>query len=301
MTGLRVAVIGAGQFGIEHLRAYAAMPDVHLVGVSDANPDRAEAVARRFGTVSVPSAAIAADAVSIVVPAHARGSLTADVLASGAAAIIEKPLAESGNAAEAFVKSAGAGVVMVGHVLRFAEPYRRLAARSKSLGVLLGGSLARRRSADHAEMHPVDDVIGLTMIHDLDAVTWLSGSVPVSVAASGGRGADGRWVRCRAEVTTASGSRWWVDAEWAGEAGEHEDRASIEGAGGEASVAVSSAEAEAVYGTALARELRHFVDHARSGTPSDVLRMTDAALAVRLADAVRTSLDQEGAEIAIND
>lgn len=291
-----VAVIGAGAFGVEHLRAYAEMDDVRIVGVADANPDRAETIAREFHTVAIAPGAVVADAVSLVVPAHVRGGLALDLIDSGAAVFIEKPLASTAAAADILVSAAQGRVVMVGHVLRFAEPYRQLAADARDLGPLRGGSLSRRRSASHAEQYPAEDVIGLTMIHDLDAVTWLSDARPVSVSAVGTRGADGRWVRCRADVVVSDGTSWTVEAEWVGGPQEHEDRARIEGRDGAASLVLAGAEADAAYRDALTAELRHFVDHVAAGTASPVLTMRDAALAVRLADAVRASLEREGVE-----
>lgn len=296
---IRVGVIGAGAFGIEHLRAYASMDDVQIVGVSDVDQERAARVAQRFGTVAVAAEELDADAVSLVIPAHARAGLTATLIDKGTALLIEKPLSATGAEADRLAQLAQGKVVMVGHLVRCATPYRRLAEVSRAWGPPRAGSLSRRRSAAHATEHPHDDVIGLTMIHDLDATTWLSQGRPMSVSATGVRGHDGRWFRCRAQVLVDNGSRWTVEVEWAGEPSEHADYASIGTHRGEESIVVRAEEADTVYGEALAVELRHFVDHASSGKVSDLLRMGDAALAVRLADAVRRSLDLDGAEVSV--
>lgn len=296
---MRVVVIGAGQFGTEHLRAYSMMPDVEIVGVMDADPVRARDVADRFETVALEPGPINADAVSLVVPVHARGALATELLALGGTALfIEKPLAASTAVAGQLERAAHGRVAMVGHVVRFAEPYRRLADASR--GAPLSGHLSRRRSADHAVAYPSEDVIGLTMIHDLDAATWIAGSRPTSVSATGDRSADGRWTRCRAELRHRDGSEWVVEAEWSGDSGDQEDRARVQGPAGEVSLVITAAEADTVYGDALVAELDHFIDHVRSGTPSQVLRMGDAAFAVTLADAVRASLEQEGASVDLS-
>lgn len=294
---VRVAVIGAGQFGVEHLLAYSTMPDVELVGVMDADPARARHVAQRFGTTALPPGPVVADAVSVVVPVHSRGTLVTDLLGTDVAVLIEKPLAASSAEAEALELATRGRVAMVGHVLRFAEPYRRLLEATAELGHVRSGMLSRRRSADHADLHPADDVIDLTMIHDLDAATWLAGRRAESVSATGDRGADGRWVRCRAELRHADGATWVVEGEWAGASGEQEDRASVQGDAGAASLSVAAAEAETVYGDALVAELRHFIGHAAAGTSSSELVVCDAAFAVRLAEAVRSSLEQDGARV----
>ncbi|MBX3099042.1 MAG: Gfo/Idh/MocA family oxidoreductase [Salinibacterium sp.] len=290
----RVAVVGVGSYGLEHLAIYSTMRDVELVGVCDADSTRAESAAHRFGTVRVSAAALVADAVSIAVPVQARGTLVTDLLSAGTAVLIEKPLAATGPEADELVRAAAGRVAMVGHVLRFAEPYRRLARSVVHLGELRKGVLTRRRSASHFDRYPHDDVIGLTLIHDLDAVHWLSGSTSASVSATGRRGQDGRWVYCRAQITMSTGAVFTVEAEWVGSDSEQSDTAYLEGSVDAASLTVSSADAGIVYGDALAAELRHFVSHAVTGTPSTELSMTDAARAVHLADAVRASLDHEG-------
>ena len=56
MARLRLAVIGVGHLGKEHARILAATPGVELVGVADARPEQAEAVAGRCNRSSSPAA-----------------------------------------------------------------------------------------------------------------------------------------------------------------------------------------------------------------------------------------------------
>ena len=46
---MRAGVIGAGVFGGYHAAKYDELPDVILAAVLDPHPDRAEAMAHRFG------------------------------------------------------------------------------------------------------------------------------------------------------------------------------------------------------------------------------------------------------------
>jgi len=50
MTRLRYAVIGVGHLGKEHARIAASLPHVELVGVVDANPEQAKAIAEKHNT-----------------------------------------------------------------------------------------------------------------------------------------------------------------------------------------------------------------------------------------------------------
>ena len=52
MSRLRVACVGTGFIAGRHLSALAALPDVDVVAVADAQPDRADDVARRHGATA---------------------------------------------------------------------------------------------------------------------------------------------------------------------------------------------------------------------------------------------------------
>ncbi len=47
---IRVAVVGAGEFGRNHARVYRELPGADLVGVYDKNPERAAQIAAEFQT-----------------------------------------------------------------------------------------------------------------------------------------------------------------------------------------------------------------------------------------------------------
>src|SRR5512138_1867658 len=75
MKELRAGVVGTGYLGRFHAQKYAALPGVRLVGVTDADPARASAVAAETGCRAfpdLPSLLREVDAVSVVVstPAH---------------------------------------------------------------------------------------------------------------------------------------------------------------------------------------------------------------------------------------
>lgn len=287
-----VGIVGAGGFGREHARAYATVPGAKLVSVVDTDPERAAALAADYDVEpGVP------EAVSIVVPVAARGNLVLDHIAAGRAVLIEKPLARTAADTVALLDAARGRPVMVGHVLRFTDPYVRLEETARRADPLTGGSLSRIRSAAHLDRYPHDDIVGLTMIHDLDAAPWLAGSTVVAVSATGTQQGD-RWNSCDAELVMADGTTWHVHALWEGSDAEQVDRASIRSASGEHHEITITA-ADTVYDAALDAELAHFVDHARSRTPSDRLRMADAAAAVALTDAVRLSLAQKGALVDV--
>lgn len=122
---LRIGVIGAGEWGINHVRVVEAAADCELVAVADPDPAselRVQRVSRRARWSRDADALLAArdiDALIIASPPHTHLSLGLAAFASGKHALIEKPIARSSSDCVALVKAADrAGVVgMAGHLM----------------------------------------------------------------------------------------------------------------------------------------------------------------------------------------
>jgi predicted dehydrogenase len=170
---IRVAVVGAGEFGRNHARVYREMESVEFVGIYDADSAKASAAANEFHTLAFASLAELqnkVDAVSVAVPTIAHASVGCQLMALGLDVLIEKPMA--GNLAEADDLLAAAEkhhrILQVGHVERFnpavvaVEPIvnRPLFFEVHRLGVFTPRSL------------DIDVVYDL-MIHDLDILLAL--------------------------------------------------------------------------------------------------------------------------------
>ena len=74
---IRVAVVGAGDFGRNHARVYRELADANLVGIVDPNAERAAKIAAEFSAKVFPnieSLTGLVDAASVAVPTveHAR-------------------------------------------------------------------------------------------------------------------------------------------------------------------------------------------------------------------------------------
>lgn len=134
MSRLGVAVVGAGSIAAAHLDAYAGQADSELVAVVDRHPDRATALAARYGapaTYGSLAEALTDDriqAVSLCTANESHGSLAVAALEAGRHVLVEKPLATSVPEAEAVATAAGrsGGVVQVGFVRRFSGNVRTL-------------------------------------------------------------------------------------------------------------------------------------------------------------------------------
>jgi predicted dehydrogenase len=182
---VRAGVWGVGTWGEKHARVYAALPDSELVGVYDESPARAAEVASRHGVRAFETAdalLTACEAVSIATPTIAHRACVERACAAGVHALVEKPMAVTVEEADAMIDAARrAGTVLqVGQVERFNPAL--IAARRFLRGPKFIEShrmaLFQPRSLD------VDVVFDL-MIHDIDAVLAIVGSVPVALSAVG--------------------------------------------------------------------------------------------------------------------
>jgi predicted dehydrogenase len=93
-----VGCVGTGFIAGRHLAALAAMDDVEVVAVADAQPDRAQAVADRYGAAAHTDGTALLerddlDAVWLCVPPSAHGPLELAAAERGLPFLVEKPLA----------------------------------------------------------------------------------------------------------------------------------------------------------------------------------------------------------------
>jgi len=189
---LRVAVVGAGAFGRNHLRVYRELEQagqaVQLAGVVDRDPATLAAASEKFGVPGFESieACLAAtgklDAASICVPTVHHATAAAPLLAAGVDLLVEKPLAANLADADRILELARAHnrIVQAGHLERFNPAVT--AARSQLHQPMFFE--AHRLSVFTPRSLDVDVVLDL-MIHDLDIVLSLVASPVREVRAVG--------------------------------------------------------------------------------------------------------------------
>ena len=184
MPALRIAVIGAGAFGRNHLRVYreletAKPAEVQLAAEVDADESTRADAATRYGIQAFASvdellaSDIAIDAASICVPTIHHASVANQLLQAGVDVLIEKPFAASLAEADSVLALAAAlgRIVQIGHLERFNPAVT-------SVEPLLNRPMffeAHRLSIFTPRSLDVDVVLDL-MIHDLDIVLQLAQS-----------------------------------------------------------------------------------------------------------------------------
>ena len=171
---IRVAVVGVGEFGRNHVRVWRELEGVELAGIMDTNAERARQVAAEFGAPVFDSfdalAAARIDAVSLAVPTKEHERIGCGLLNAGLDVLVEKPMAASLEEADNLIASAqrSGRVLQVGHVERFnpaVAAAQKIVSRPMFFEVHRLG-IFTPRSLDI-------DVVYDVMIHDLDILLSL--------------------------------------------------------------------------------------------------------------------------------
>ncbi len=186
MSGiLRIGVIGAGHFGRFHALKVAASARAALIGLHDANPERACVVGRELGGVpalDLPELLSTAEAVIVATPAETHFAIAAQALRAGRHVLVEKPVAATLAEADqlAALARANGRVLQVGHLLRYSPEHKAISARIHRPLYIEATRIApfKARGTD------VSVILDL-MIHDLDLVLSLVDSDIESVDALG--------------------------------------------------------------------------------------------------------------------
>ncbi|UOD81746.1 Gfo/Idh/MocA family protein [Paenarthrobacter ureafaciens] len=190
------AIIGCGDVSSVHFAALAGTPDVELVAVCDADPDRLAAAVAAHGVPGYAShldllAKARPDVVHICTPHHLHASLAADFLEAGVNVIVEKPLAHTLEEGRRLVDVAERSPAKIG--VCFQNRYNATSQAMRelldggSLGQVLGASatVMWHRSGDYYRDRPwrgtwAEGGGGLMMnqaIHTVDLLQWLVGDV----------------------------------------------------------------------------------------------------------------------------
>jgi predicted dehydrogenase len=190
---LRVAVVGTGAFGRNHLRVYReleiAQPElVQLVALVDPINERRSSFASTYNipafitVTDLFAANLPLDAVSICVPTSHHASVAEQLLLAGLDILIEKPFAANLAQADHILALAKAHerIVAIGHLERFNPAVNAtFAALNRPMFFE-----AHRLSVFTPRSLDVDVVLDL-MIHDLDIVLSLTNSPVREVRAVG--------------------------------------------------------------------------------------------------------------------
>jgi predicted dehydrogenase len=185
MTRPRVAVVGAGAFGLNHCRAVHESEAADLAAIVDTNPDRAAELAAKYNTVALTDARHLpgrAEAAIVAGPTTRHAETGCFLLEAGLDILVEKPIATDLTEADRLIEAASrhGRILQVGHVERFNPAVLELERR---LTLPLFFEIHRMNQFS-ARSLDVDVVLDL-MIHDVDLVLGLTGHEPQEIRAAG--------------------------------------------------------------------------------------------------------------------
>jgi myo-inositol 2-dehydrogenase/D-chiro-inositol 1-dehydrogenase len=210
---VRIGLAGVGRIGAYHGRTLRAVPDVQQLVVADADPARAEQVARELGVEHVRDVddlfGCDLDGIVVATATDAHPELIVRGVEAGLAVFCEKPVAADLKGTLAVVEAVGADNprVQIGFQRRFDAGYTaaRAAVQDGTLGWL---HTVRATTLDPspppaAYIPRSGGLLRDCGVHDFDVLRWVTGREVVSVYAVGtNRGEE--FFRAAGDVDTAN-------------------------------------------------------------------------------------------------
>ncbi|MBZ9995588.1 Gfo/Idh/MocA family protein [Mesorhizobium sp. BH1-1-4] len=184
----RIAVLGCGYWGSNHIRTLKALGALHAV--SDTNRARAEGFASEQDCLAIEPDQLFVrddiDAIIMALPPQFHADLAVRTVENGKDVLVEKPIALTVADAERSVQAAkdNKRVFMVGHVLRFHPAFETLK------GLIDKGELGEVRYIHShrlglGKFHTENDALWDLAPHDLSMILAITGTEPIEVRGEG--------------------------------------------------------------------------------------------------------------------
>lgn len=231
-TKIKVLVVGCGNMGTSHARAYHKLDDFSIVGVVSRGPKSRGRLSdelggvNQFGNYEEALAATKPDAVCISTYPGTHAEYAIKALEVGAHVFVEKPIAESVEDAEAVVQAAGkAGKkVVIGYILRHHPGWKQFIEHAQSIGkpLVMRMNLNQQSTGSEWEVHKsIMDAMSPIVdcgVHYVDVMCQMTKARPVSVHAIGARLSDeidpDMYNYGQLQVRFDDGSVGWYESGW---------------------------------------------------------------------------------------
>ena len=233
MKPLRVLVVGCGNMGTSHARAYHRLSaDFQIVGLVARGAASRDKLAKELGGLPTFAdfeqayQATKPDVVSINTYPDTHAAIARTALRGGSHLFVEKPLAESVEEAQQIVDLAKQHdrKVVVGYILRVHPAWQKFLEVARTLGkplVMRMNLNQQSRGKDwqthKALMDSMSPIVDCG-VHYVDVMCQMTRSKPVRVSAIQARLSDelkpGMYNYGQLQVTFADGSVGWYEAGW---------------------------------------------------------------------------------------
>ncbi|QPC85352.1 gfo/Idh/MocA family oxidoreductase [Mesorhizobium sp. NBSH29] len=184
----RIAVLGCGYWGSNHIRTLKSLGVLHAV--SDANLARAEGFASEQNCLAVSPDDLFThsdvDAIVMALPPQFHAALSIKAVENGKDLLVEKPIALTVPDAERAVEAARAAgrVFMVGHVLRFHPAFEMLKTLIDD-GELGEVKYIHSHRLGLGKFHTENDALWDLAPHDLSMILAITGTEPTEIRGEG--------------------------------------------------------------------------------------------------------------------
>ena len=228
----KVLVVGVGNMGSAHARAYTKIDQFELVGLVARTPERRKKISLELGNIKeydnfdIALKDSKPDVVSINTYTEFHKEYAIKSLKSGAHIFIEKPLAENIEDAEEIINEAKKQnkKIVVGYILRHHPTWKKFISISQGLGspLVMRMNLNQQSSEDQWEVHkklmnstsPIVDC----GVHYVDVMCQMTKSKPKYVNAIGVNLTDEikkeMYNYGHLQVVFENGSIGWYEAGW---------------------------------------------------------------------------------------
>jgi len=230
---VKVLVVGCGNMGKSHAKAYHSMEGFEIVGlVSRGEKSRQDLIEilghdyPQFSDYTEALEQIKPDAVSINTYPDTHAEYTKMAFAAGAHVFLEKPIAESVEEAQEIVAAAREAnlKLVIGYILRVHPSWMKFIEVAQGLGkpLVMRMNLNQQSSGKNWETHkclmnsmsPIVDC----GVHYVDVMCQMTRSRPVRVSAIGARLSEelneGMYNYGQLQVSFEDGSVGWYEAGW---------------------------------------------------------------------------------------
>ena len=232
MKKIRILVVGCGNMGTSHARAYHQLEGFEIVGLVSRKPESRERLSQElggyptFGDYRLALGSTKPDAVSINTYPDTHADYIREALNFDAHVFVEKPLALTVEVAQRLVdlsKEKGKKMV-VGYILRVHPAWAKFVDVARTLGkpLVMRMNLNQQSSGKNwythkqlmSSMSPIVDC----GVHYVDIMCLMTRSSPVSVSAIGARLSDEidpeMYNYGQLQVRFKDGSVGWYEAGW---------------------------------------------------------------------------------------
>ncbi|MGB5653186.1 MAG: Gfo/Idh/MocA family oxidoreductase [Robiginitalea sp.] len=229
---VEILVVGCGNMGTSHARAYHELKDYEITGLvsrSEESRNRLSDALGGYPTFSSLQEALenaGADAVSINTYPDSHAALVREALEANCHVFVEKPLATTVEEAEELVALAHEKqkVLMVGYILRVHPAWMRFVQIAQKLGKPLVMRMNLNQQSSGLQWHTHKQLMNSMSplvdcgVHYVDIMCMMTGARPVSVQAIGARLTDeipeGMYNYGQLQVRFDDGSIGWYEAGW---------------------------------------------------------------------------------------